>query len=283
MVLFVADQLAVEPEVSQRELKECVLKLAVARGNFQIAMTLNLVPDSDIDAHGERFGAIFRWSLGLTLMLPTPDIFLQSRLNLFKQSTSAFVDESSEGMRANAACKVVMTDWLENSRKPNILWMSGAPGAGKSDVATRLARRFSESDLHLCAKLAGEGRDPRQVWQTLAYELAGLHAGLKGSIMEVLSAKSDSHYSRTASVEDQFYELVVGVLQNQQCLSVVVILEALDKYLTEDDEHGRALLKTVARWPKLPRTYKLIVTGQDVPPIRNTLAKISHIINLDKL
>ncbi len=53
--------------------------------------------------------------------------------------------------------------------------------------------------------------------------LAGLHVGLKGSIMESLSDKSN--YSQTASVEDQFRDLIAKAIRDQQFLSVVVVFD----------------------------------------------------------
>ncbi len=105
-----------------------------------------------------------------------------------------------------------------------------------------LTKHFS--NVCLCAKVVAKhdcAGDPRCIWRTLAYKLASLHAGLKGSIMETLS-DSDSHYSQITSVEDQFQDLVVKVMWDQQFLSIVIVIEALDECLTEDYDHWRALL-----------------------------------------
>lgn len=50
--------------------------------------------------------------------------------------------------------------------------------------------------------------------------------------MEVLL--EESHYAKTASIQRQFSDLIVGVLQDQQCLSIVVIIDALDECFSED-------------------------------------------------
>ncbi len=176
-------------------------------------------------------------------------------------------------------------DWLEDEEPElsNLLWMFGAPGAGKSAIAMTLVREFSDSDEHLCTKFSAkrdiaDRRDPKCVWRTLAYNLAGLHIGLKGSIMEALSDRS--RHSQTASVEEQFRDLIVNAMKDQQCLSVVVVIDALDECFTEDNEDWRALLKTVANWADLPRTFRLVVTSRDIPDIRSALAEISYPINL---
>ncbi len=109
------------------------------------------------------------------------------------------------------------------------------------------------SSTRLCVKVVvkldfADRRDPKRVWRTLAYRFADLHAGLKGSIMETLS----ENYSRIASIEDQFRDVIVKAMRDQQFLSVVVVLDGLDEFLTDDDEHWRALLDTVASWANLP-------------------------------
>jgi len=205
-----------------------------------------------------------------------PDAFLQKRL---EPSSQSLLDaECLEGTRTNVLRKA--KDWLADPKLPNILWIFGAPGAGKSAIATTLVREFS--DERLCAKFSAkrdiaDRRDPKSVWRTLAFNLAGLHTGLKGSIMEALC---DMSHSENVSVEARFHDLVVKAMEDQQCLSVVVVIDALDECFTEDNEDWRALLQTIASWADLPRTFRLVVTSRDIPDIRSTFVDISYPISL---
>ncbi len=211
--------------------------------------------------------------------LDAPDIFLRKRLK--PSSQSLLDDECLEGTRTNVLQQA--KDWLDDTELPNILWISGAPGAGKSAIATTLVKRFSGQGL--CTKVVAkrdfaDRRDPRRVWRTLIYNLAGLHAGLKGSIMEALfDVNSDKpHHSHKTSVEEQleFRDVIVNALRDQQFLSVVTVLDALDEWFTDDNEDWRALIQTVAGWVDLPRTFRLLVTSRDIPEIRRVLAKVGH-------
>ncbi len=215
--------------------------------------------------------------------LDAPDIFLRKRLK--PSSQSLLDDECLEGTRTNVLQQA--KDWLDDTELPNILWISGAPGAGKSAIATTLVKRFSGQGL--CTKVVAkrdfaDRRDPRRVWRTLIYNLAGLHAGLKGSIMEALfDVNSDKpRHSHKTSVEEQleFRDVIVNALRDQQFLSVVTVLDALDEWFTDDNEDWRALIQTVAGWVDLPRTFRLVVTSRDIPEIRRVLAKVSHSISL---
>jgi ABC-type glutathione transport system ATPase component len=42
-----------------------------------------------------------------------------------------------------------INDWLLDFQKPNILWLFGSPGAGKSTIAMTVARKM----LHQCTRL----------------------------------------------------------------------------------------------------------------------------------
>ncbi len=200
------------------------------------------------------------------------DVFLRKWLQ--PSSQTLLDNECLEGTRSGVLRQA--KDWLEDTKLPNILWISGAPGAGKSAIATTLAKQFSGK--HLCTMVVAkrdfaDRRDPRRIWRTLVYNLAGLHAGLKGSIMEALFEKSD--YS-----QDEFRDLIVEAVQDQQYLSVVVVIDALDECFTEDNVDWRELLQTVTGWADLPRTFGLVVTSRDIPEIHRVLAKVGHSISL---
>ncbi len=168
-------------------------------------------------------------------------------------------------------------------KQPNIAWIFGPPGAGKSAIATTLVRDFS--GMLLCAKFSAkrdiaDRGDPKRVWRTLAYSLAGLHIGLKGSIMQALIDIERSHNSQITSVADQFRDLIVKTMQDQRYLSVVVVIDALDECFTEKNEDWRVLLQTIAGWTNLPWSFRLVVTSRDIPDIRSVLAKVSYPISI---
>ncbi len=155
------------------------------------------------------------------------------------------------------------------------------PRAGKSAIATTLYNKFS--NIRRCAKFSAkrdiaDRRDPKCVWRTLAYSLADLHIGLKGSIMEALL--NDSHYSPTASVHAQFRDLIAGALQDQQFLSVVVVLDALDECFTEDNKDWKELLQSVAVGPTCHGRLGWWSPVATIPDIRSSLAEVSHPVSL---
>ncbi len=83
-------------------------------------------------------------------------------------------------------------DWQDNEAEKNILWIVGAPGAGKSTIATSLAKKLGAT----CAKFFSARdvlhlRDPRRIWRTLACSLADKHDGVKAALMLTLNEKGN--------------------------------------------------------------------------------------------
>ncbi len=62
------------------------------------------------------------------------------RMQLDPVNQEALGDGCLEKTRVNILKEA--TDWLEDAKAPNILWIVGAPGTGKSTIATKIARNF---------------------------------------------------------------------------------------------------------------------------------------------
>jgi hypothetical protein len=57
--------------------------------------------------------------------------------------------------------------WLKDDNQPNILWIRGSPGAGKTTISSSIAAK------HRCARFffqrdVASLRDPGFVWRTIA-------------------------------------------------------------------------------------------------------------------
>jgi len=160
--------------------------------------------------------------------------------------------------------------WLDDFSAPNILWVSGSPGSGKSAVASSLASELTQrrrlASRFFCKRDDVRLGDPAVLWRTVAYDLARFHPGVKAVLLEFLK-KADF---RDTDILLHFRCLVKEPLiknrDRSSAPSPVVILDALDECGSDESQSAqrRMLLETIALWSShLPPTCKLVVTSRD--------------------
>jgi hypothetical protein len=73
--------------------------------------------------------------------------------------------------------------WLGDVNEPNILWIQGSPGSGKSTIASSLVSRFTARGQLGSSFVFKRGditlSDPTAVWRTVAHDLARYKAFAK--------------------------------------------------------------------------------------------------------
>ena len=160
--------------------------------------------------------------------------------------------------------------WLDDFGAPNVLWISGSPGSGKSAVASslvsQLTKRRQLASHFFCKRDHDRLGDPAVLWRTVAYDLARFNPDVKASLIELLT-KADF---RDADILLHFYCLIVEPLAKNSEQSSdpppVIVIDALDECGCEESqsEQRRILLDTIASWSSyLPPSCKLIVTSRD--------------------
>jgi hypothetical protein len=162
--------------------------------------------------------------------------------------------------------------WLDNFGAPNILWISGSPGSGKSAVASSLVSELIQrqrlASYFFCKRDHARLGDPAVLWRTVASDLAGFHPGVKSILLEFLKK---THFMNT-DISLHFRCLIMEpLLKNRDRSSApspVIVLDALDECGSDESQstQRRILLKTIALWSScLPSTCKLVVTSRDEP------------------
>jgi tRNA A37 threonylcarbamoyladenosine biosynthesis protein TsaE len=102
-----------------------------------------------------------------------------------------FIPKCMEGTRKDVLQQI--KDWMDDFDAPNILLLTGSPGAGKSTISSTLI-----ADLSECGRLASSfffkreyaaRSDPTSVWRTVAFDLAQYDSTLADGIADALQER----------------------------------------------------------------------------------------------
>ena len=154
--------------------------------------------------------------------------------------------------------------WFESDTEPNVLWICGAPGTGKTTIAWSLI-----SEMERQQRCAGEFffqqnyQTPYQLWTTLAYKMAMFHPAIKGEIYRVLTMEHDA--PDLDDVQVTYEKLIAGPLkalrERLSSRGPILLIDGLEQS-GQGDTSYKALLDTLPQWLSLPRHCKLIVTSR---------------------
>ncbi|KLO04132.1 hypothetical protein SCHPADRAFT_947940, partial [Schizopora paradoxa] len=175
-------------------------------------------------------------------------------------------------------------DWIAGSSENNILWISGAPGVGKSAISSSFVRhlegRWEVDERNPFAVFyinRQASRDPRSIWRTVAYNLALSIADYRAHLLKTLREDTKSN-----GVTKQFEVLInvpIKSLHQARRPGIsetipVIVIDALDECLSEEDSEGDELLDTIVGWKNLPSSWRLIVfSRREGPIVRRLQAK----------
>ncbi|EDR00240.1 uncharacterized protein LACBIDRAFT_334343 [Laccaria bicolor S238N-H82] len=185
---------------------------------------------------------------------------LQDKIN-------AMIEESKENIKA----------WVNDLSMPNILWLSGSPGSGKTTIASTVVASFEHlSGQFFFHRDQTEFQNPDNLWRCLALDLAQGNTALKISIAQALEAQKAK--VRGLDIPMQFEHLIVRPLQEASQSSVKPLLLVIDA-LDECDSYER-LLPSLKSCSQLSKSLKLLVTSRRYPDIQNALKPVGYHIDL---
>ncbi|TDL24718.1 hypothetical protein BD410DRAFT_850870, partial [Rickenella mellea] len=182
-----------------------------------------------------------------------------------------------------------INEWIDNTDLPNILWLHGFPGVGKSTIASSLIETLREShrlgSYFYFERAKATLTTPATLWRTVAYDLACLYPSARNMIISEWDEGVVG--ANTVDANKLFHHLVEKPLKS--CMDIpsgrlpVVVVDALDECGGLDgvhSEHRQSLLRTIKCWSSLPSKFKLVVTSRGEDDIVQALFPLSHSIEL---
>jgi len=186
---------------------------------------------------------------------------LLARLNPIERSL--YIEECMEGTRTDVIA--LINDWIDDISSPNIFWLKGSPGAGKSAIAATMVARLRDTRRLGSYFFFKSGQDalgnPNNLWRTFAADGAEFDPHLRMKIIEVLKERRVD--PAVPDIRAHFQHLIKEPLQTTvQSLSryPVFVIDAIDESAMHE-HHRRTLLDTLKRWADLPCKFKLLLTS----------------------
>src|ERR1700722_3003860 len=190
--------------------------------------------------------------------------------------------------------------WLDDQQAPNILWLSGSPGSGKSTIASTLVSDLSEMGLLGSSFFFKRGdiarSDPAALWRTVAFDLAQNDSFFAERLIQTLKERRVD--PTRADIKSHFKYLVEDPLtvslakreatprvQNgvtNAMRSPIVVLDALDECGSDPSQSTQRqfLMDTIIKWSRLHPSFKLIITSRD-QHITRSFREVCHHIPLE--
>ncbi|KAI0071930.1 hypothetical protein K474DRAFT_1668455 [Panus rudis PR-1116 ss-1] len=183
-----------------------------------------------------------------------------------------------EGTRVEILNEV--DEWLRQIDATNILWLTGAPGAGKSAIMSTLVARYGARCAHIfLSKDVQELSDPLNIWPTLAYDLVERFPSFRPFLLNAVQGS----LIQDADIDSQFESLIKNPLircgTEISSDAPIVVIDGLDEVIAQE-KFWNDLLSSIRSWSALPRHFKLIVSSRDYPAIGKELQSVGRIIRL---
>ena len=159
-----------------------------------------------------------------------------------------------------------MSEWLNDTEAPSVLWLIGGPGSGKTAIAGNIIAELDQQQRCGGSFVVNSANGfPHYIWRSIAFDLVSFNPVLKTAIHFNLVDETGPKVD-TSEVLPSFDRLIVDPLTksiDQLTKHPVILLDGIghcDRRTYPDD--WTAFLDTIGRWSELTPKVKLIVTSR---------------------
>ena len=162
----------------------------------------------------------------------------------------------------------------EETKAAEILWLCDVAGAGKSAIAHTVAQNCFDKGVLASSfffdRNTPDRRSPLKLFTTIARDLVRLNNDLVGHLNQILV---NDRSVASAGQSRQFDELILKpVCRHPIRRPVVIVIDALEEGC---DRETLSILRN--RVPKLPGTFRILVTSRPIDDIRTDLLNTAHV------
>ncbi|KAH8094835.1 hypothetical protein BXZ70DRAFT_946244 [Cristinia sonorae] len=178
--------------------------------------------------------------------------------------------------------EILMWALTATHEAPNVYWLRGLAGSGKSTVTTTLANTFRDlrrlGAFLFFDRAESERSSPLTVIRSLAAQLAAFDPRIAGHVAKAIE---DIPSICEAPLSLQFTKLISEPLESLAATSgvpegpVVVIIDGLDECGSTTSRS--LLLCTISQFKHLPKWLRIVITSRSEVDIRNVLESLPNI------
>ena len=153
-------------------------------------------------------------------------------------------------------------EWVNAEGYPNVLFLIGGAGTGKSTIATTVAGRYQRKGQLGCHIFFLRGSsDPGNVLESIAYSLAVYSQTMAESLVKKLKYKGDLGPS---DLETKFGILLhdsLSAIVTKVPSPILIVIDALDECGTPEER--RSLMSVLRNGlPTLPASFRFLITSR---------------------
>ncbi|KIM24750.1 hypothetical protein M408DRAFT_317021, partial [Serendipita vermifera MAFF 305830] len=219
----------------------------------------------------------------LEILISNQDDDIIAKLKPKDLECESKVETCLEGTRRDILYNI--RTWAADLEAPNILWLNGYPGVGKSAIASTIVEELHASNRFgssfFFQRERASAMTPNALWCNVAYDLARRYPSIRKHIVNALIANES--LPTTLNIDALFRELISEPLTKSDDIPIdklpVIVLDALDECGGIDgwrSDHRKKLMRTLKSWSSLSRRFKLVVTSRWEDDIERLFSTTGH-------